>query len=102
MRKQCSSGHEAGTMDAWMNLTPRTTTRYLWPTVFCLLSTAYCPPARAQMPLHPPEIRTIFPIGGVQGSTVELLVDGQNVSDPSAVAVSGEGIHASVIAEETS
>src|SRR5260370_36887425 len=57
-------------------------------------------PVHAQMPLHPPEIRTIFPIGGVQGSTVEVLVDGQNVSDPSAVAISGEGVRASVVVEE--
>ena len=57
----------------------------------CLLQGA---PAHAQMPLHPPEIRTIFPIGGVQGSSVEVLVDGQNVSDPSAVAISGEGSRA--------
>src|SRR6266702_2069269 len=81
-----------------MTLYPRTT-------VCCLLLAATCAflcaaPARAQMPLHPPEIRTIFPIGGVQGSTVELLVDGQNVSDPSAVAISGEGVRASVVAEE--
>src|SRR5438067_222593 len=68
-----------------------------------LLAALHCAaPARAQMPLHPPEIRTIFPIGGVQGSTVELLIDGQNVSDPSAVAVSGEGVRASVVAEKTS
>src|SRR6266498_1651922 len=85
-----------------MKLDPRTTAHCLLPIVYCLLSTAYCLPARAQMPLHPPEIRTIFPIGGVQGSTVELLIDGQNVSDPSAVAVSGEGVQASVVAEETS
>jgi len=53
------------------------------------------------MPLHPPEIRTIFPVGGVQGSAVEVLVDGQNVSDPSAVAISGEGVKASVAGEES-
>src|SRR5437588_12276798 len=58
-------------------------------------------PAWAQMPLHPPEIRTIFPIGGVQGSTVVVLVDGQNVSNPSAVAVSGEGVRAGVVGEDS-
>jgi hypothetical protein len=53
--------------------------------------------ARAQMPLHPPEIRTVFPIGGVQGSVVEVLVEGQNVSNPRAVAITGEGVRASVV-----
>jgi len=53
--------------------------------------------ARAQMPLHPPEIRTVFPIGGVQGSVVELLVEGQNVSNPRAVAITGEGVKATVV-----
>src|SRR5947208_15397962 len=72
----------------------------------CLLLTPHrvgrCPaPACAQMPLHRPEIRTIFPIGGVQGSTVEVLVDGQNVSDPSAVAIRGEGVRASVVGGES-
>jgi hypothetical protein len=53
--------------------------------------------AQAQMPLHPPEIRTIFPIGGVQGSTVEVLVEGPNVANPSAVPITGEGVRASVV-----
>ena len=79
-----------------MNLNPRTTACCLLLTTHCVLFCAA--PARAQMPLHPPEIRTIFPIGGVQGSTVEVLVDGQNVSDPAAVAISGEGVRAIVIA----
>ncbi len=52
------------------------------------------------MPLHPPEIRTVFPLGGVQGGTVELLVDGQNVSNPSAVAISGEGVRAAIVKPE--
>ena len=74
-------------------------------TVLCPMLTAHwvllcAGPGYAQMPLHPPEIRTIFPIGGVQGSTVEVLVDGQNVSNPSAVAISGEGVRASVVGEE--
>jgi hypothetical protein len=56
-------------------------------------------PVHAQMPLHPPEIRTVFPIGGTQGSTVEVLVDGQNVADPTAVLVSGAGIRASVVGD---
>src|SRR5438132_2508355 len=81
-----------------MNLNPRTTACCLLLTTHCVLFCAA--PARAQMPLHPPEIRTIFPIGGVQGSTVEVLVDGQNVSDPAAVAISGEGVRAGVVAEE--
>lgn len=53
--------------------------------------------ARAQMPLHPPEIRTVFPIGGVQGSVVEVLVEGQNVANPRAVAITGEGVRATVV-----
>src|SRR5438094_5548185 len=71
-------------------------TRTLLVPLFWLLGAV---PAGAQMPLHPPEIRTIFPLGGVQGSTVEVLVEGQNVSGPSAVAISGEGVRASVVAE---
>jgi hypothetical protein len=67
--------------------------------VACFLSPLACLPACAQMPLHPPEIRTLFPIGGVQGSTVEVLIDGQNVSNPSAVAISGDGVRASVVPE---
>src|SRR5438034_7705825 len=88
-----------------MDLNARTTVRCLlasptaWVPGYWLLATALT--AHAQMPLHPPEIRTIFPIGGVQGSTVEVLVDGQNVSDPSTVAISGEGVRASVVPEET-
>lgn len=54
-------------------------------------------PAHAQMPLHPPEIRTLFPIGGARGSTVDLLVDGQNVADPRLALVGGEGVRASVL-----
>jgi hypothetical protein len=69
--------------------------------LLCALSLLACLPARAQMPLHPPEIRTLFPIGGVQGSTVEVLIDGQNVSNPSAVAISGDGVRASVVFEES-
>src|SRR5262245_27855807 len=53
--------------------------------------------AVAQMPLHPPEIRTIFPLGGVQGSTVEVLVDGQNVAEPLAVSISGAGVRAHIV-----
>jgi hypothetical protein len=49
------------------------------------------------MPLHPPEIRTIFPLGGVQGSTVEVLVDGQNVAEPLAVSISGAGVQAHIV-----
>jgi pre-peptidase len=78
---------------------PRTTACFVLLAATCAFLCAA--PARAQMPLHPPEIRTLFPIGGVQGSTVEVLVDGQNVSDPSTVAISGEGVHASVVAEES-
>jgi hypothetical protein len=65
--------------------------------VGCLLAGT---PAGAQMPLHPPEIRTVFPLGGVQGSAVEVLVDGQNVSNPSAVAISGTGVRATMAAGE--
>src|SRR5690242_13798349 len=66
----------------------------LIPTVFFLLAAVS---ASAQMPLHPPEIRTVFPIGGVQGSVVEVLVEGQNVANPLAVAITGEGVQASVV-----
>lgn len=84
-------------MNAPINPNPRTTACCLLSTTLCLLLSA----ARglAQMPLHPPEIRTIFPIGGMQGSTVEVLVDGQNVSNPSAVAISGEGVRGSVVSD---
>jgi Bacterial pre-peptidase C-terminal domain len=75
--------------------------RWLLLAVVCFLSPLACLPARAQMPLHPPEIRTLFPIGGVQGSTVEVLIDGQNVSNPSAVAISGDGVRASIVSEES-
>src|SRR5947209_10434791 len=82
-----------------MDLNTRITACRLLATGYWLLATAL--DAHAQMPLHPPEIRTIFPIGGVQGSTVEVLVDGQNVSDPSAVAIRGEGVRASVVGGES-
>jgi hypothetical protein len=39
-------------------------------------------------------------LGGVQGSTVEVLVDGQNVAGPTAVVVSGWGVRAEVIASK--
>ena len=66
-------------------------------TAACVLAAI---PARAQMPLHPPEMRTIFPLGVAQGSAVKVLVDGQNVSDPSAVAIGGEGVTATVVRPE--
>src|SRR2546425_5717603 len=81
-----------------MDLSTRITACRLLATGYWLLATAL--DVHAQMPLHPPEIRTVFPIGGVQGSTVEVLVDGQNVSDPAAVAISGEGVRASVVGEK--
>src|SRR3712207_439844 len=58
--------------------------------------------ARAQLPLHPPEIRTVFPIGGNRGSTVEVRAAGVNIGDASGVVVSGAGITAEVLGPDGS
>lgn len=55
------------------------------------------PAAQAQLPLHPPEIRTLFPLGGNRDATVEVRVAGVNVGDATGVAVSGVGITAEVL-----
>lgn len=65
------------------------------PAVFFLLLAGTA--ARAQLPLHPPEIRTLFPIGGNRGAVVEARVDGVNLADATGVAVSGEGVTAEVL-----
>jgi hypothetical protein len=53
--------------------------------------------ARAQLPLHPPEIRTSFPLGGNRGTVVEVVAAGVNIGDATGVAVSGEGVTAEVL-----
>ena len=53
--------------------------------------------AAAQLPLHPPEIRTVFPIGGNRGSTVEVRVDGVNIGEAAGAVVSGTGVSAEVL-----
>jgi hypothetical protein len=61
-----------------------------------------CLQASAQLPLHPPEIRTLFPIGGNRGATVETRVAGVNIGDASGVVVGGVGVTAEVLASDGS
>src|SRR5437763_15106781 len=53
--------------------------------------------ARVQLPLHPAESRTLFPVGGNRGATVEARVEGVDLADATGVAVSGEGVTAEVL-----
>ncbi len=62
--------------------------------VCAALGAAHAP---AQLPLHPPEIRTVFPIGGNRGSTVDFALRGVNIGDATRVMVSGQGISGEVL-----
>lgn len=53
--------------------------------------------ARGQTTQREPHIGYLYPAGGRQGTTVRVLVGGQNLNSADAVHVTGDGIHASVV-----
>lgn len=53
--------------------------------------------AGAQLPLHPPEIRSLFPIGVSRGADAVVRVEGVNIGDATGVVVTGEGVRAEVL-----
>jgi hypothetical protein len=47
---------------------------------------------RPQRPLSPPHIGYVYPAGGQQGTTFEVIVGGQYLEDVSKVFITGDGV----------
>ena len=52
---------------------------------------------RAQSNQRTPSIGYVYPAGGEQGSSVQIVIGGQNLRNISRVCVSGEGAHATLV-----
>lgn len=69
---------------------------YRWHVVLALATLLAVPAARAQQ--FTPHIGYVYPAGGRQGSSFELIIGGQNLDGVTNVFVTGSGISASVVA----
>jgi len=75
----------------------RSMNRFRWHIAFWLVFLAAAPSARAQLGQKDPHIGYVYPAGGRQGASFEVLVGGQYLSGVTKVYVSGEGAQATVV-----
>lgn len=61
---------------------------------FWMLS-PFAPPAAAQ--IHPPEIRTIYPLGGSAGTTTRVTITGMSLRNARAIVFSAPGVTAKIV-----
>ena len=73
-------------------------TSYRWLAAMLTASLAILPVARAQQ--NPPHIGYIYPAGGRQGATFEVVVGGQYLNGVTNIFVTGNGVYATVLEQK--
>lgn len=66
------------------------------PVATCMVVSALCAAAVAQLGRADPHIGYLYPAGGQQGTVFQIIAGGQRLQGVTAVYVSGEGVQASV------